>query len=74
MRTRAACGRLQRLYDTGKYICTHRRYGHIDESFYRSFKDLPISYDFLEVKLIRKVTTDSSLRVPVNTVTLNFKV
>ncbi len=52
-RTNASSRRLQRLYDTGKYECTHRIYGK-KEKFWPSEKDLPIRYSFLEVRLIRK--------------------
>ena len=55
VRTNASSRRLQRLYDTGNYICTHRRYGYPNEPFHTSFKDLPISRNFLQVKLIRKI-------------------
>ena len=54
-RTRYSTWRLQKLYDTGKYNCSHRRYSAREwEDFYPSLKDLPIGYNYLEVKLIRK--------------------
>ena len=53
-RTSSSTNRLQRLYNTGNYICTHRRYGIPNEEFHLSLDDSPIGYSFLEVKLVRK--------------------
>jgi len=53
-RTKSSSRRLQKLFDTGKYTCMHRRYSNRGEPFHTSLKDMPIGYPYLEVKLIRK--------------------